>query len=427
MSCLTASLKGPHARSSSRRHAAMRDLRIRRRLANGNDVRVVRWKPVIRTLDQSRKSWRNHPRAGARRCRSERRRAPDLRVIADDPTWRRLQVRRAEHMILPARFGPRGTRLGVNRGGTPACSFRLSCSPSMTSARASARSGSACSPSRVSTAAAAPRKTRTSPPPPAELDGTSVESPDVTCSSDQSCATGESCNGGVCQLPRCSEPPNPAAPPLGNVYHLRPVQQLLAADSSTSVRGFAGTALSAITNGSWSAAGTPAAITGGSFLGTHEDALAVAVAGSTQINVIPATATGTPVTLAPSFSPLAIAAGDTDGDGVDDVVALGQGGQIAFCHISTQACDETTMANSTGIDPRRRQRDRQCRGGGGAAHQDRRELCAHGLQRGSCRQTHSAHAAERPLARRGGGHRWRRDCRDRRPRERQAAHLPRGW
>jgi hypothetical protein len=51
-----------------------------------------------------------------------------------------------------------------------------------------------------------------------------------------------------------------------------------------------------------------------------------------------------------SFPPISLAAGDVDGDGLDEVVGLGQHGNIAICHFDTNSCEETPLSGGAGLD-----------------------------------------------------------------------------
>lgn len=50
------------------------------------------------------------------------------------------------------------------------------------------------------------------------------------------------------------------------------------------------------------------------------------------------------------FSPVATAAGDIEGDGVDEVVVLGRAGEIAICAVGTKSCQRRLIEGIVGKD-----------------------------------------------------------------------------
>jgi hypothetical protein len=192
-------------------------------------------------------------------------------------------------------------------------------------------------------APAAPPST-TSPPPTPTAPGAQHLTDEAACSTDADCTNGEACDHGICQIRRCATTYT-SAPPLGVRHVFEAARELIVVDGMD-VRSFGAGAGSALGNvGAGGVTVTDAA--GGDLFGARPEAVALAVRGHKGLDVV-----GGPsrVALALSFEPVAVGAGDTDDDGVDEIVALGAKGELAVCRAAAGKCDELTIANVTGLD-----------------------------------------------------------------------------
>lgn len=165
---------------------------------------------------------------------------------------------------------------------------------------------------------------------------------DLSCGQDTDCFSGEVCESGTCQIERCAADLRPAGPPLGAGLTVARDDEFAFADSSA----FAGSY--------WVDAYQPDAgfeyaekvaapivdLAGGRFVDDAYESYAVAMQGRSTI-VVPG--------VSASFDALeaiAIAAGDIDGDGLDEVVALGADFAVALCDVDLGACEHWKIDSS---------------------------------------------------------------------------------
>lgn len=178
---------------------------------------------------------------------------------------------------------------------------------------------------------------------------------DLTCTTDDDCAAGEACDGGACRPKQCDDGPYESAVPLGPRKVFFREQELVVVDSEPS-------------NGSFWIDGYDAAGTisyegggGGSFsLSASALADVARITTSDGAGVAALVAGGRTVTLAGRgferrsidvpFTPVAIAAGDVDGDSVDDIVAVSSGLRVAICSLAGSCTTYTLGEDLTAID-----------------------------------------------------------------------------
>jgi hypothetical protein len=174
---------------------------------------------------------------------------------------------------------------------------------------------------------------------------------DVLCDGDDDCNNGESCRDGVCQVKRCTDSTYQSVAPLGTSATFFNDREVVVADFTpyqgqyyTDGYGPNGTAMSY--SGSWTAgSGKILDVAGGNLTGQRPDIVALQIENSSSI-ALPALS----ATLAVGFVPRALAAGDVDGDGMDEVVVLGPTGQVSICHINERRCERSDQSSVTGID-----------------------------------------------------------------------------
>jgi hypothetical protein len=189
-------------------------------------------------------------------------------------------------------------------------------------------------------------------PPGGGIGGEEWRDDDVTCASDDECYPGEACTEGVCQLVRCREDEVESEPPFGAFAMLLRDRELLVVDGSAEdgeywIDGYSPEAGHVGYPGSWRA-GTNAVVdvAGGNLLGEAPERFAVATQGSSTIFV-----PETDVTVDAGGEPKALAAGDVDGDGTDELMVLLDGG-AAICNLAVDApaCDRIEAAGGSTID-----------------------------------------------------------------------------
>ncbi len=177
-----------------------------------------------------------------------------------------------------------------------------------------------------------------------------LETDDPSCKTDAECAQGEQCTEGVCQIQRCSSKYR-SAPPLGKRSYFAVDRELVVLDDEKhSLDGYEPT------NGSFA---HPDRLTvgfgseriideaGGNFNGSRPEGLATAIEGKSSIVVV----TGeTRTEIAVGFVPIAIAAGDIEGDGTDEIVAVSREGTVAICSVPTKQCARRSVDGVTAKD-----------------------------------------------------------------------------
>jgi hypothetical protein len=177
---------------------------------------------------------------------------------------------------------------------------------------------------------------------------------DLSCSTDHDCAPGEKCDGSRCRPKQCDDGPYQSLPPMGPHRLLFRDEEIAVIDGSSNQGSYWVDAYGASGSIDYHGPG------GGSFSISNQSLVDVArvdtasgpgmvVATSGQKTV---TISGTQVlqrTLDVGVVPVAVAAGDVDGDGVDDVVALASDGTVAVCSLAG-ACNHFKFDNVTGVD-----------------------------------------------------------------------------
>lgn len=172
---------------------------------------------------------------------------------------------------------------------------------------------------------------------------------DLSCSTESDCAPGETCVSGSCRPQQCDDGPYESDAPLGPNRLLFREQELFIVDSTAAegaywIDGYdaAGSISYGGAAGGSTKIGTASLVdvarihtrTGGGML--------VASSGSTSVTLAGRTFAKTTVNV--GIVPVAVAAGDVDGDMVDDIVALSQAGKIAICE-QAGGCTQYSFGN----------------------------------------------------------------------------------
>ncbi len=179
----------------------------------------------------------------------------------------------------------------------------------------------------------------------------SLTSDDPTCSKNADCATGEQCVEGVCQMDRCGSQPYQSAAPLGRRSYFAVDRELVVLDDGTSaLDGYEPTGGSfahpqdlRITFGGQRIVDEA----GGNFTGRRPEGVVAALAGKSSLSIAQGE---TRVEIPVGFVPIAVAAGDVDGDGTDEVVALSPTGEVAVCTVADKKCTKRSPGSITPKD-----------------------------------------------------------------------------
>ncbi len=172
---------------------------------------------------------------------------------------------------------------------------------------------------------------------------------ELACNADSDCQAGEACTDGICQPKRCGDASAyRSAPPLGQSSTFLFARDLIAA-ATTSVEGYSprdGT-FARVGSGVVPMGGTLQDVAGGNLFGTKPEAFAMASAGSSTVKIRQGEKS---TDLAVGFAPIALAAGDTDGDGVDELLAAAADGTFAICTAGDGKCARHSLGASGVID-----------------------------------------------------------------------------
>jgi len=164
---------------------------------------------------------------------------------------------------------------------------------------------------------------------------------ELGCESDADCGAGERCEAGSCRLARCIES-YASKPPLGSTHFFGVDGEIVVVSDNHFLDLFEPQGGEYI--GSWEAgAPTIADVADGNFDGTRPRGMAVALQGQTQVELHLGSGTST---LSVGLAPIAIGAGDIDGDGLDELVAVAQGGALAICDVDTKQCTPSSVGTS---------------------------------------------------------------------------------
>jgi hypothetical protein len=176
---------------------------------------------------------------------------------------------------------------------------------------------------------------------------------DVTCEVEEDCLDGETCLDGVCQMQRCHQGPYLSDPPLARGLRFFQDRELVVADQNASegsyyIDGYAPEPGSVDYPGSWNMGDAKIVdVVGGDFFGENPERFAVVQEGSTKIKV---GMMDGDVSMDVAFPPIALAAGDVDGDQKDEIIAIGQFGNYALCEVDEQSCNTGFFQNGNGKD-----------------------------------------------------------------------------
>ena len=181
------------------------------------------------------------------------------------------------------------------------------------------------------------------PPPPSYVGEDEWGNRDITCSSSTDCGSSESCIDNVCQMQRCTEGPYNSVAPLGDSLTLATEREIIAADGDSNdgaywIDGYVADnqQVTHASSASWNFGSRRVLdIAGGDFYGSRPERFVAALEGSTELHI---RRDGHNERIDLGFQPVAVAAGDTDRDGRDDIIALSGDGRFALCKAAEQSC-----------------------------------------------------------------------------------------
>jgi hypothetical protein len=167
---------------------------------------------------------------------------------------------------------------------------------------------------------------------------------DVGCTSDADCSAGEVCGDGVCQMQRCTDPAYASVAPLGAYRYFGLDREIALVGDDTYVDGYESADGGYLA--SWEIGEKLTDVVGGNLLGTRPQALAAAVELSDEVRIQGADGEST---LSVGIWPIALAAGDVDADGIEELISLGHEGSISVCHVTEGTCQVVQLTGATGV------------------------------------------------------------------------------
>jgi hypothetical protein len=169
----------------------------------------------------------------------------------------------------------------------------------------------------------------------------------VSCTDTSECGDGESCEDGICQMARCVETYE-SAKPMGDNHYFGTDGEIAIISDDAFVDAFESDDGSYMA--SWDLSGSGGKVVdvaGGNLTGSRPHSVAVAIEFSDQLRV------NTPdgvKNVNIGIWPIAIASGDVDADGIDEIVALGDDGSISVCDVDEGTCRGASIPGAEGKD-----------------------------------------------------------------------------
>lgn len=194
-----------------------------------------------------------------------------------------------------------------------------------------------------------PEPARPEPPDPAEVVEAVEVQENVTCQADADCLAGEVCVDQVCQIERCTQTYS-SEPPLGGTFPIRGEQEVVvlaydwwSGDQHHLSWDVAGTSLPTL---GATAAGTDRLLdlSGGHVVDERPEALVLLERDTRVVSVFHATDNRLVTT---PFRAGAITTGDVDGQGVEEILTAAADGRWASCHAPTDTCVQGQVGQFT--------------------------------------------------------------------------------
>jgi hypothetical protein len=168
----------------------------------------------------------------------------------------------------------------------------------------------------------------------------------VICDTDGDCNANEMCQENVCQAKMCTNGPYSSAPPIGKTFLFSRDRELLVGSGST-IDGHEPGTDSFAKGPSFDLRGlTISDIAGGDVIEGRPEEFIVSYENTRVVAIV----SGNEETeFEVGFTPIAVAAGDTNADGVDELVALNTT-SVAVCDVAENKCSTVSLEGGEGLD-----------------------------------------------------------------------------
>lgn len=172
-------------------------------------------------------------------------------------------------------------------------------------------------------------------------------SENVSCSSNDDCADGEACEAGVCRMERCAETYESLAP-MGQNHYFGIDGEVTVISDGTWVDGFEAADGEYMNSWDLDAQGEKVVdVAGGALTAEKPHTIAVALEFSDKVQL---KGPGGVSELYIGIWPKALAVGDIDADGLDELVAFAEDGAISVCDVDEKKCTGATLPGASGKD-----------------------------------------------------------------------------
>ncbi len=169
----------------------------------------------------------------------------------------------------------------------------------------------------------------------------------VSCTTSDECAGGETCEQGVCMMARCVDSYDSQAP-LGIQHFFGTDGEVAIISDGSYVDAYEGSDGAYMSSWNLTAeGGNVVDVAGGNMLGTQPQAIAVAIEFSDKVIVRGPDGL---FDLDIGLWPKAIDVGDVDNDGIEELVAFSEDGTISVCNVDTRTCSGAKIDDVTGLD-----------------------------------------------------------------------------
>lgn len=175
---------------------------------------------------------------------------------------------------------------------------------------------------------------------------------DLVCQTSEQCLAGEFCNDGLCQPRTCAQDLPKTAPPLGDVKQLFAEKEIVVLDNDRDGGNYLADIYDVRSNSLSSGSGgfslgnrRPRDVVGATVAKDARQAIVVAVEGRSTLRAYAADRT---YDVNAGLNPTALAAGDVDHDGFDEVMAV-DSSNLVLCHMEAGDCDRIALPSSAQV------------------------------------------------------------------------------
>ena len=174
----------------------------------------------------------------------------------------------------------------------------------------------------------------------------------ITCETNSDCFAGEACLNDVCQPSQCEGGLAASTAPMGSAFTFFSDNEIGIADASSYEGGYwvdtyAPDGTRNEYEGSTEVASSQLVdLSGGRFDKSQRAEYVVAIEGRSSIGLA---STGDTDWISLSFQPTALDAGDTDADGLDEIVVASEDGQVNSCNLDAGTCDGWNFSDNENL------------------------------------------------------------------------------